>query len=75
MNEKSREVVRVCYYPVDGLFIHVFVTKLTREGARERYPSKPCHAGATSGPHFIHYIFDFDVTQMFLKAYRGSALT
>ena len=31
MNEKSREVVRVCYYPVDGLFIHVFGTKLTGE--------------------------------------------
>ena len=28
---KKAERWYVCYYPVDGLFIHVFVTKLTGE--------------------------------------------
>ena len=73
--KKRREVVRVLLSR--GWTFHSrLCDKINRGGcARERYPSKPCHAGATSSPHFIHYILDFDVTQMFLKAYRGSALT
>ena len=57
--KKKREVVRVCYYPVDGLFIHVFVTKLTGEGAQCTWTlpkqTLPCRCHLESSLHTLYF--------------------